>query len=53
MSWDNGVRFVTSMYAGILRTLRFFMILVLEYCTEKIQAFTAVPSVAAGRVYLD
>ena len=53
MSWDNGVCFVTSMYAGILRTLRFFMILVLEYCTEKIQAFTAVPSVAAGRVYLD
>ena len=45
--------YVTSMYAGILRTLRFFMILVLEYCTEKIQAFTAVPSVAAGRVYLD
>ena len=32
--------YVTSMYAGILRTLRFFMILVLEYCTEKIQAFT-------------
>ena len=43
--------FVTSMSTGILRTLRFFMILVLEYCTERIHAFIVSSSVAAGRVY--
>ena len=43
--------FVTSMSTGILSTLLFFMILVLEYYTERIHAFIVSSSVSAGRVY--